>query len=57
MEKPFINILWIGTLVMALGIGMAITRRVAEAKRPENPNPEQGPSRPQSRPKKQVAKA
>ncbi|MGV3504436.1 MAG: heme lyase CcmF/NrfE family subunit [Adhaeribacter sp.] len=32
MEKPFINVLWIGTLVMSLGFVMAIVRRVKEHK-------------------------
>jgi cytochrome c-type biogenesis protein CcmF len=27
MEKPLINVLWIGTLVLSLGFGMAIVRR------------------------------
>ncbi len=27
MEKPFINLLWIGTLVMAIGFGIAVNRR------------------------------
>ncbi|WP_242921010.1 cytochrome c biogenesis protein CcsA [Pontibacter liquoris] len=41
MEKPFVNILWIGTLIMALGFTMAIVRRskdgvpVANAARPD----------------------
>jgi cytochrome c-type biogenesis protein CcmF len=30
LEKPFINILWIGTLVLVLGFGMAIIRRYGE---------------------------
>ncbi|MES2732132.1 MAG: cytochrome c biogenesis protein CcsA [Bacteroidota bacterium] len=30
LEKPFINVLWIGTLVLVLGFGMAIVRRYNE---------------------------
>ena len=30
VEKPLINILWIGTLVMVIGFGIAIVRRYAE---------------------------
>ncbi len=30
MEKPMINVLWIGTLVLMLGFGIAINRRYAE---------------------------
>ncbi|MBC5774219.1 cytochrome c biogenesis protein CcsA [Pontibacter sp. KCTC 32443] len=30
MEKPFVNILWIGTIVMSIGFIMAITRRNQE---------------------------
>jgi cytochrome c-type biogenesis protein CcmF len=37
MEKPFINVLWIGTLLMALGFGMAIARRVKENKSSDTP--------------------
>jgi cytochrome c-type biogenesis protein CcmF len=33
MEKPFINVLWIGTLVMSIGFVMAIVRRVKENKK------------------------
>jgi cytochrome c-type biogenesis protein CcmF len=33
LEKPFINVLWIGTLVMAVGFVMAIVRRVKENKK------------------------
>jgi cytochrome c-type biogenesis protein CcmF len=32
MEKPFINVLWIGTLLMAVGFVLAIVRRVKENK-------------------------
>ncbi|CAA9235336.1 MAG: Cytochrome c heme lyase subunit CcmF [uncultured Adhaeribacter sp.] len=31
-EKPFINILWIGTVVMAIGMSMAIVKRYRETK-------------------------
>jgi len=30
LEKPFINVLWIGTLVLMTGFGMAMTRRFRE---------------------------
>ncbi|SMG43695.1 cytochrome c-type biogenesis protein CcmF [Marivirga sericea] len=30
LEKPFINLLWIGTLVLTIGFGMAIFRRYSE---------------------------
>jgi cytochrome c-type biogenesis protein CcmF len=30
MEKPYINILWIGTLVVMVGFGVAMTRRFRE---------------------------
>jgi cytochrome c-type biogenesis protein CcmF len=30
MEKPLINVLWIGTLVVMLGFGMAVYRRYTE---------------------------
>ena len=34
MEKPFINIMWIGVFVMTGGFIMAIVRRNKEAKEP-----------------------
>ena len=33
MEKPYINVLWIGTLVLMLGFGIAINRRYVEFKK------------------------
>jgi len=30
IEKPFINILWIGTLILTFGFGVAIYRRYTE---------------------------
>ena len=30
LEKPYINVLWIGTLVLMTGFGIAITRRIRE---------------------------
>lgn len=30
LEKPFINVLWIGTLVLMTGFGIAISRRIRE---------------------------
>ena len=30
MEKPFVNVLWIGTLVVMVGFGIALTRRFRE---------------------------
>jgi cytochrome c-type biogenesis protein CcmF len=32
-EKPFISILWIGTLVLLAGFGLAVYRRASEARR------------------------
>ncbi|RFP63586.1 cytochrome C biogenesis protein [Hymenobacter lapidiphilus] len=45
VEKPFINLLWSGTLLMALGFAMAIYRRRREKEAPAVPAPEAG-SRP-----------
>jgi len=36
MEKPFINILWIGTILMAVGFIMAIVRRYKESSEKTN---------------------
>jgi cytochrome c-type biogenesis protein CcmF len=33
MEKPYINVLWIGTLVLMVGFGVAMSRRVREFKK------------------------
>ncbi len=33
MEKPYINVLWIGTLVLMVGFGMAMSRRIREFKK------------------------
>lgn len=30
LEKPYINVLWLGTLVLMIGFGIAMTRRVRE---------------------------
>jgi len=30
MEKPYINVLWIGTLILMVGFGIAMTRRIKE---------------------------
>jgi cytochrome c-type biogenesis protein CcmF len=30
LEKPFINVLWIGTLILMTGFGIAISRRIRE---------------------------
>ncbi|MBT34232.1 MAG: cytochrome C biogenesis protein [Thalassobius sp.] len=42
IEKPFINILWIGTIVMSIGFCIAIYRRFSDLKeensKPVNPN-------------------
>lgn len=58
VEKPFINLLWSGTLLMALGFGMAIYKRRRETEAPAVPAPEAGakprPIVPQPKPK-QVA--
>ncbi|MER2999101.1 cytochrome c biogenesis protein CcsA [Pontibacter populi] len=47
MEKPFVNILWIGTIVMSIGFIMAITRR----------NQEGGGKTPKTKPAKKAEKA
>jgi cytochrome c-type biogenesis protein CcmF len=57
MEKPIINLLWIGTLVMSLGFVMAIFRRGGEGKAPENITSGKGAANQQlSGEKKRVAK-
>jgi cytochrome c-type biogenesis protein CcmF len=33
MEKPFINVLWVGTLVLMVGFGVAASRRIREFKK------------------------
>ena len=33
LEKPFINVLWFGTLVLMAGFGIAMTRRIREFKK------------------------
>ena len=33
LEKPYINLLWIGTLILLVGFGVAMTRRVREFKK------------------------
>lgn len=33
MEKPFINVLWLGTLLLMVGFGIAINRRYSEFKK------------------------
>ncbi|QIX62134.1 cytochrome c biogenesis protein CcsA [Hymenobacter sp. BT18] len=38
VEKPFINLLWSGTLLMALGFGIAVVQRRREDRRPSAPN-------------------
>jgi len=35
MEKPFVNVLWIGTIVMSIGFVMAIVRRNQEGGTPK----------------------
>jgi cytochrome c-type biogenesis protein CcmF len=30
MEKPYINVLWIGTFVLMIGFGIAMSRRIKE---------------------------
>ncbi|AIZ63099.1 cytochrome C biogenesis protein [Hymenobacter sp. DG25B] len=37
MEKPFINLLWSGTLLMGVGFLMALRQRKPESQRPEAP--------------------
>ncbi|MCB2409929.1 cytochrome c biogenesis protein CcsA [Hymenobacter lucidus] len=57
MEKPFINLLWSGTLLMAVGFGMALVKRRREAARVVTPAPAASAGKaPVSRqPKPQVA--
>ncbi|MDQ4142023.1 MAG: cytochrome c biogenesis protein CcsA [Bacteroidota bacterium] len=38
VEKPFINILWIGTIIMSIGFVMAIVKRYQETKTVVNPD-------------------
>ncbi len=33
MEKPYINVLWIGTLILMVGFGVAMSRRIREFKK------------------------
>jgi len=33
MEKPYINVLWIGTLILMTGFGVAMSRRIREFKK------------------------
>ena len=33
MEKPYINVLWVGTLVLMVGFGMGMSRRIREFKK------------------------
>ena len=33
MEKPYINVLWIGTLILMVGFGIAMSRRIREFKK------------------------
>lgn len=33
MEKPYINVLWIGTLILMIGFGVAASRRIKEFKK------------------------
>ncbi|MBJ6117348.1 cytochrome c biogenesis protein CcsA [Pontibacter sp. BT310] len=47
MEKPFVSILWIGTIVMSIGFVMAIVRR----------NQEGGSKEPKAKPAKKAEKA
>ncbi|MCC2547504.1 cytochrome c biogenesis protein CcsA [Hymenobacter sp. BT175] len=50
VEKPFINLLWSGTLLMALGFGMALVKRrreVQPAAAPAKPAAARGKRRPQ----------
>ncbi|MBD1398050.1 cytochrome c biogenesis protein CcsA [Pontibacter sp. JH31] len=39
MEKPFVNVLWIGTIIMAIGFVMAIVRRNKEGNTGEGKTP------------------
>lgn len=56
MEKPFINVLWIGTLVMSLGFVMAIVRRVKEQKSAGPGTPGNAPASSKANRPRQVAK-
>jgi cytochrome c-type biogenesis protein CcmF len=33
MEKPYINVLWVGPLILTVGFGMAMSRRIREFKK------------------------
>jgi len=51
VEMPFINILWIGTIIMSIGFGIAVYRRFGEFRKSERDK--QGKSRAETtRPKK-----
>jgi cytochrome c-type biogenesis protein CcmF len=56
MEKPIINLLWIGTLVMGLGFIMAIFRRSGEGKTSEDVSAGKGANQHLGGEKKKVAK-
>jgi cytochrome c-type biogenesis protein CcmF len=43
IEKPFINILWIGTIMLMIGFGLAIRRRYSEFKSMRDKNVEPAP--------------
>ena len=55
MEKPFINVLWIGTILMAVGFVMAIWHRYKENSLADNNIPDKKDLQRATRPK-QVAK-
>jgi cytochrome c-type biogenesis protein CcmF len=38
MEKPFINLLWSGTLLMALGFGLSVRQRGGKGITAETPD-------------------
>lgn len=53
MEKPGINILWIGTIIMTIGFGMAVYRRYLDVRDgQEGDRPPKGGGRQKAKPNK-----
>ncbi|WP_034256553.1 heme lyase CcmF/NrfE family subunit [Adhaeribacter aquaticus] len=55
MEKPFINVLWIGTILMSIGFVMAIVRRYKEGSSVTDAAPDKGSAKQRATRSKQVA--
>ncbi|MEQ8245651.1 hypothetical protein, partial [Fulvivirga sp.] len=36
LEKPYINLLWLGTFILVIGFGVAINRRYSEFQKMKN---------------------